>query len=208
MKSQKNINKHPIFNVEMLILVVIAALMIFLINFANAKFNEVVSVDREALLMNANPESPISDDLAKEIVDFRPESCKMIELFSKDFELIFRVQFREGDENRSYENIENHKELMDLFLNNKEGHTNIIVDGEEEDIYFRWTVTNTGEPSLMIIYMARPVVKNLWVFSFVCYIILILIFALVIMMKYRLHRQLLKEYENLQINIKNRVEHY
>lgn len=208
MKSRKNINKHPIFNVEMMILVVIAALMIFLINFANTKLNEVVSVDREALLMNADPESPISDDLAKEIVDFRPESCKMIELFSKDFELIFRVQFREGDENRSYENIENHKELMDLFLNNKEGHTNIIVDGEEEDIYFRWTVTTSGEPSLMIIYMARPVVKNLWVFSFVCYIILILIFTLVIMMKYRLHRQLLKEYENLQINIKNRVEHY
>lgn len=208
MKSQKKTNKHPIFNIEILILVVIAALMIFLINFAEAKFNEVISVDKQALLMNDNPENQISDDFAKEIVNFRPESCKMIELFSKDFELIFRVQFREDDENKLYDNIENHQELMSLFLHNKEGHTNLTIDGEEEDIYFKWTTNNLGEPSLMIIYMARPVVKNLWVFSFICYIILILIFLLVISLKYRMHRQLVREYENLQINTKNRIEHY
>ena len=132
----------------------------------------------------------------------------MIELFSKDFELIFRVQFREDDENKLYDNIENHQELMSLFLHNKEGHTNLTIDGEEEDIYFKWTTNNLGEPSLMIIYMARPVVKNLWVFSFICYIILILIFLLVISLKYRMHRQLVREYENLQINTKNRIEHY
>ena len=72
MKSQKKTNKHPIFNIEILILVVIAALMIFLINFAEAKFNEVISVDKQALLMNDNPENQISDDFAKEIVNFRP----------------------------------------------------------------------------------------------------------------------------------------
>ena len=209
MKKNKKVNKKKsIFNIEILIIFVIAALMIFLINFANAKLNEVITVDREALLMNSDANSLISDDLAKEIIKFRPESCKMIELFSQNFELIFRVQFRENDESRSYDSIKNHPELMDLFLNNKNGHANITVDGEEEDIYFEWTITNTGDAALMIIYMARPVVKNLWLFSFVCYMILLLVFLLVIVMKYRMHKQLMKEYENLQNSIKIRIERY
>ena len=209
MEKNKKVNKKKsIFNIEILIIFVIAALMIFLINFANAKLNEVITVDREALLMNSDANSLISDDLAKEIIKFRPESCKMIELFSQNFELIFRVQFRENDESRSYDSIKNHPELMDLFLNNKNGHANITVDGEEEDIYFEWTTTNTGDAALMIIYMARPVVKNLWLFSFVCYMILFLVFLLIIIMKYRMHKQLIREYENLQNSIKIRIERY
>lgn len=207
MKIQKRKSSTRLLKnyIEILILIIIAILMIFLINFTNNKFNEIMQVDQEAMLMNVNTSEDVYNDLAKEIVDFRPGACKMIESFSEDFQLIFRVQFKNNNDDTGYDDLKNYPDLLKIFSNNQEGHTNIIIDDEEEDVYFRWITTSSGDPELMVIYMARPVIKNLWLFSFTCYLILILIFILIVIIKYYNNKLLNREYENLQNEIKNRI---
>ncbi len=170
------------FNVETIIVLMIAGCMIFLINFANTKLDEVISSDNEALLIQHDPTSKIHQELAEEILNFRPDACKMIEVYTEDFEPMVRVQFKKDHVHD--DDIKKYPDLIAILKSAIDGHTNVIIDDQEEDIYFRWTNnTSTGDPYLFIIYMSRPVVHNLWVFPFVCYLILILIGILLI----RLH---------------------
>lgn len=179
-------SKGSKLTVEIFIILLIALCMLFLIDFSNKKLDEVILSDREALLMSHDPNNPVHEDLAKEIIDFRPDACKMIEVYSENFESLLKVHFKENHNHE--ENIKDYNRLIKLFKTNKEGHTNITIGDEEEDVYFRWTKTANDEMCLVVIYMSRPVVKNLWVFSFICYTILILIFILLL-------RLLLRQYQ-------------
>lgn len=181
-------------NIEVVIIFAIAACVIFLINFADSKLNEVILSDQEALLIRHDPDNPVHEDLAKQIIEFRPDACKMVEVFTKDFDPMFRIQFKE-DDILDDTRITDYPDLMEVFMNNKEGHTNLVIDDYEEDVYFQWTELSTGEVYLVIIYMSRPVVHNLWVFSFVCYLILILIGVLLIRVNLQSHSEKIRFYQ-------------
>lgn len=196
----KKTNKRHSFTIDRLIVVTIALCMIFLIKFAENKLNEVLVSDREALLIEHDENNPLHEELAQEIIGFRPDACKMIEVFSEDFQPIFRVQFKEDDDHLS-QSLYDFPELMSLLKENNDGHTNVTINEEEEDVYFRWTTTTTGERCLFIIYMSRPIVKNLWVFSFVSYMILILVFILFFRLQLKNHYERINYYERISNNM-------
>ncbi len=189
---------------QLLIVGLIAVLMIFLIIFANDKMDQVLDAEQEALLMSHDPNSPIHSELAKEIIKFRPDACKMIEVYSSDLEPLFKVQFLEED-NEADNDISNYPELMELLTSNPEGHTSIVVDEKDEDVYFRWTESSTGDPYLVIIYMSRPVIKNLWVFSLTCYLIIFLVFALMIMLLFNNYNKDIQYYHSLSREVQRRI---
>ena len=192
----------PLLMIELTIIMLIVGLMVFLINFANRKLDQVFDAEQEALLMSHDPNSPIHNELAQEIVKFRPDACKMIEVYSKELEALFKVQFLEED--TPFENdISKYPELMNLLKSNAEGHTSIIVDDKDEDVYFRWTESSTGDPYLVIIYMSRPVVKNFWVFSCICYMILFLIAILVLLILYNNQNKNIQYYHSLSQEIQS-----
>lgn len=188
---------------EVAIIILIAICMIILIIFSNNKLDEVITSDREALLMKHDPDNPIHQDLAEEIIDFRPDACKMIEVYSEKFESLFKVHFKTNHDHK--DNLLDYKDLVRLFKNNKEGHTTITVGDEEEDVYFRWTKTANDEMCLVVIYMSRPIVKNLWVFSALCYTILLLIFILLIRILIKYHNDKIRIYQITSQEIRNRI---
>lgn len=200
----KPTNKKTIFTLESFIILLIASGMIFLINFANSKLNEIFISEQEALLINHVPSNPIHKQLGEEIQYFRPEACKMIEVFSSEFIPEFTVQF-DTTSQIPENSIKDYPDLLELFKANSEGHTSITIDDKEEDVYFKWVTTSTNEYYLVIIYMSRSKVENLWVFNFVCYLILILVFILLIRLHIIHHNDHIQYYRSLSDNVRSRL---
>ena len=149
------------------------------------------------LLMHPNQEDEIDEDLAEKIIAFRPDACKLIELYDENFQSVFKVAFTDESEDIKYNNLNEYEDLIALFESSPQGHTSFEIDDEKEDIVFEWTESSDGTRYLLIVYMSRPIVKNTWVFSFVCYIILILVFTLVIRMMFRQNKARIRHYESL-----------
>jgi len=183
------------FTLETAIVIAIAVCMIFLINFANSKMEEITISNQESLLINHDPNNPIHEDLAQEIVKFRPGACKLIDVYGEDLEPIFSVQFYDTNEN--HRKLSDFPDLVDLLMNNPEGHTEVEINGVTENVYFRWSETSRGEHYLVMVYMSQPKVNNLWVFPFVCYIILILVFFLLIRIHIIQHNEKIRYYQSL-----------
>lgn len=176
-------HKNSSVAIEIFIVALIALCMIILINISDQKIDEVLGT-RDSIILRKNPDDTIDEILAKEIKMFRTNACTMVEAYDENFKLVLEMPF---DETHVHSDLRNFQALQDLFKKYEEGHTRIIINDEEEDIYFRWTANDKGESRLVIMYMSRPVVKHLWLIPFLCYVILILIFALLV--RFRLSQQ-------------------
>lgn len=198
--------RNPGYKIEMGIIFIIAGCLLFLIFFADRKLEEIIISDREALLIQHDPTDKLHEELADSIIDFRPDACKMIEVFSEDLQPIFRIQFRDDDEHTK-EELEDYPELVRLLNNNEDGHTQVTIGDEEEDVYFRWTETVSGDKRLVIIYMSRPIVHNMWVFHLVCYTILILVFILFILLQLKGHRDKVEQYKTISLDVQSTLIH-
>jgi hypothetical protein len=165
--------------------------------FANAKLNQFDEQEDAMLLMHPNQYDEVDEELAKTIITFRPEACKLIELYDENFQSVFKVTFTEETDDIKYNNLSDYDDLVEMFKASPQGHTSFEIDDQEEDIVFEWTESSDGTRYLIIIYMSRPMVRNTWVFSFVCYIILILVFTLMIRMMFKQNTTRIKHYKSL-----------
>jgi hypothetical protein len=189
--DEKNINKYD-YRIDLFIVISIMACLIFIVYFANSKFNEIASSDREALLIEDSSDDSLEQQLADSIIQFRPDACKMIEVYSEKYEPIFKVKFK--DDQSLDDSLLDHPDLIELFNTNYDGHTEVVIGEETEDIYFRWETTTSGEKCLFIIYMSKPIVENIWVFTLVCCIVMILVGILFLRLYMRSHRDALNRY--------------
>ena len=196
MKSNK---KLSMINVETIIIIAIAACVLFLNVFTSNKLSSLKTAGEEAMFIMDGLEYPESDKFREEILKYRPDSCKMIEMYNSDFKLLFSLQF---DDAHSIQNgnMIDHPKLLEVLNSSNEGQTSIEMDGYTENIYFQWINNDHEEKRLIIIYSCLEEVEHLWIFKMVCYIILILLFFLLI----RLH---LKEYKMVVNNYKRVSKH-
>lgn len=191
--------------IEIAIVFIIAICLLILINFSDGKFEEVQGLTQEAMLIEHDPGNPVHDELAQKIMEYRPNSYKMIEIYSEDFERIMKVQFQEDDEYVD-QPLTDYPELIELFKSHQDGHTSITVDGMDEDIYFRWSeIGDDGYQCLMIIYISRHIVENTWVFHLICYIILILVSILLVMLLLQQYKDKVDYYKSISGNVDDRL---
>ena len=192
--------------IEISLVILIALCMLMLINVSNTKINEVLA-GNNSILLRENPDKQIEKLLAKEMSTYQIEACTLMEIYDGNFELIGRVPFVDGhDHSHIQGGIKNHERLKAIFKKYPEGHTRIEIGDKEQDIYFRWTTKNsTGEDRFVLFYVARPVVKNLWVIPFLCYLILILIFTLVVRLRMSCQRDRINYYHNSSMRVQSRM---
>lgn len=200
-----NPKKDNSTRIDTVIIFLVAACMIFLIDFAHDKLHEFDRMEQEALLVNHNPSNPIHEDLAKEIIQYRPGAYKMIEIYTPDFEIMMTLQFAKSDEYST--DLSQYPDLVELFYTHDEGHTQITVNDKIEDIYFRWTEGANNNKYLIIVYASRAPVKNLAIFDFVCYIVLLLMFMLLFRLRMKQYREKIKQYKDIQDDVRNRISH-
>lgn len=187
--------KRPFFNFETIIILVIALCVIFLNSFTTIKMSELESSGNDALFIRQDLPYEDSEILAEEIVQYHPDTCKMIEMYDENFEMVFSVQFDEKV--IECNNIHNYPELIELLKESKEGQTTITIGDAEEYVYFQWTTNNRNENRLLLVYTAKQEVQNIWIFSFVCYMVMILIFVLLIKMHTCNFSERIKHYRHI-----------
>lgn len=194
-------NKKHLITIETIIIIAIAGCMLFLNFFTSNKLEQLERAGDEALFIRQD--LPYSEDkeLSEEILQYRPDSFKMIEMYSEDFELLLSISFR--DENTPDNDINNYPELINLLKSNQYGETVISIDGYEEAVHFQWVTNNRNEKRLMIIYSSKPEVANIWVFNLVCYIVIVLVFLLLIRMHIRRYHEKINEYKSKTDSIRD-----
>lgn len=200
-----NKKKRSIINVETLIILAIAGCIIFLNSFTTSKLFELENAATEAMFIKDGLEYVDSNALGEEIIKYHPDSCKMIEIYDESFKLLFSLQFDETTHTIHNNDIKNHPELVSLLQGNHEGQTAITIDEYNEDVYFQWVTNNRNEKRLVIVYSTKPVVEGIWVFSFVCYLILILIFLLLIRIHTRHYNDKIEQYHKTSINFRDEI---
>lgn len=200
----KNKKSNSILNIETIIIIAIAACIIFLNGFTVNKLAELDRAGTEAMFIKDGLEYSESEQLGKEIVKYRPDSCKMIEMYDDSFELLFSLQFDETNPIHD-NNINNHPELLELLRNNKEGQTSISIGDYDEEVYFQWVINDRDEQRLVIVYSTKQVVDGIWVFSFVCYLVLILVFFLLIRLHYKDYKEKVRQYAKTSGNFRYEV---
>lgn len=169
--------------IEILIMIIISICIIFLIGFVNDKFEEYEGVEEAMLFIRETPEYNVDETiLSQEMMNFRPNGCKLIELYTEDFQPVFRVAFTNDESLSNFDELYEYPKLTSIFESEEYGHTSFEIGDQKEDIIFEWTESTDGNRYLLIVYMVRPIVENIWVFSLICYIILILGFTLILRM--------------------------
>lgn len=189
---------------DTVIIILIAACIVGMIQASNYKIDEIFNSHRESLLVRDNEEDDISDEFAAQLLEFRPDSCKMIEIYSQDLELVMRMQFIEEHEHAG--NLKDYPELMELLKTHQEGHTTIRTEDDETDIYFRWEHTvKTETPILTMVYMSRPIVKNLWIIPFLGYMILIMSCTLLLRNRIIRGHESTRRYQELSREVQSKL---
>lgn len=126
------------------------------------------------------------------IKEYQPNPGKMIEIYDENYDLAFRIDFSDSEEDDMvYNNIKDFPELMEYFDENREGHTYFkSSENKETDLYFRWYMVNDhmgpggmveGDTEhLVLIFMTRPEAVSYVLSRILSYTILVLAFSIVL----------------------------
>lgn len=208
MNNNRSKSKRRNNNIETLIVILIAGCMVFLINFTNSKLAEFARLEQEAILINQDPENPVYNQLASEIIKYR--GCcpyKMVEVYTEDFDLMMTLQFIDK-ETEPLTNLHNYSDLIELFSSHQEGQTSIMTGDDKDvkqDIYFKWVPGTDGQRYLIITYSFYHPVDNLWVFNFIGYLVIVLVFALLIMLRIRRYNDKIQQYQSLSNDVRKSI---
>lgn len=178
------------FIIDLSIVVLIAIGLIFMNFFVINRFSELEDAGNKAMFIN--DDIPIIDEESaiSEIVDYQSNAYNMLEVYDENLDLMISIQFNTNHPVLPSNDISNYPDIMEQLQDQESGR--FVVERENDDgstineeISFNWLLNNRGEKRLIIIYSTKPVVENLWIFSLVCYGILILVMILLIRFIYR-----------------------
>ena len=166
--------------------------------------NELDAAGQNALFIRQDLPYQDSEVLAEEIIQYHPDSCKMIEMYDENFEMVFSIQF--DKEMAECNNIHKYPELINLFKESKEGQTTITLGDIDQYVYFQWTSNNRGENRLIVVYSTKEEVQNIWVFTFVCYMVLIMVFILLIRLHHSYYVDKVNQYKKVSKDLNDEIK--
>lgn len=193
----KRSNYHR-WNIEIPIIILIAGLIIVLMNFTNRKLDEIAMSDAEVLFIDTTiqTDDTLYGELSKAIQEFRPESCKLVEIYDEDLNLLIKIEFL-TNEGKSDQVLSEYPQLVEILTNNESGSTSIETDDVVEYVYFKWAYTESGERILFMVYTAKAQVHSIWVIDALCYAILILVGILMVVVSIRNNHERIRYYNDM-----------
>ena len=207
--NDKNNKKSRFITFDTVIITLIAICIIFMINLADYKINEIFESYRYA---------PISEDIlmeeygsSDEVVDFIPEMCRMVEAYTihanNEIEQILKIDFITNEDSAIYRTtLFDHPDIIESLETENEGFNLVQIEDEEVAIYFRKVVlTNNNEERIIVLYMSRPDIKYIWMIDLLGYTILVLVLILLVHQMYEKQKVTLKYYNTLANNVRDTI---
>ena len=189
--------------VDTIIVLLIAACLIFINGFTVRKLNELEHAGKSAIFIKDDIQVFEDETLSEEIRDFIPEAYKMIELYDENLDLLFQAKFVDVKEPSTKTDIKKYSSLTDILYNNEEGQTSLTINDEEQNIYFKWVMNSRNEHRLLIVYSSIKQVSGIWIFSLMCYITLILVFVLLIRIRTASYHDKIRQYKDMTEHLRN-----
>ena len=181
--------------IETIVMIIIAGCMIFLNIFTTQKLSALEHSKKDAMFVMDEIVFNNDEDFTKEIVEYLPEPYKLIEVYNDKLELQFHVEFNDHHDAKK-DSLSNYPNLISILKSHEEGQTTTKIGDSEQDIYFKW-LNSSGGKHLLMVYSSAEEVKGLWLFTLICYIVIVLVFLLLISSKIRSYHEKVKEYNEL-----------
>ncbi len=197
--------KNAGLNIETLLILLIAGCILFINAFTVRKLNELESAGTSAIFIKDDIKVIEDEKIREEIKEYIPETYKMIELYDENLDILFQAKFNGSDE-IIMNDIRKYKNLTELLLSKDEGQTVIDINGKEQSIYFRWVTNTRDEKRLLIVYSTLNKVRGIWLFSFACYITLILVFILLIRLHSKSYHDKINQYHYLTRSLRMQLK--
>ena len=185
------------------IVICIAILMAGLISLINYNFNQIIH-DTDTLIFRENDNVIVSDQLRSGMENYKVEKFPMLEIYDTEYNQLLRLPLdKDPHDSILYDTMKNHTDLQETFSQYDEGYTKMNVDGYDEDIYFSWVVTSDGHKELIIVYLSRPAIKLMWAIPFICYLILLLVFVIIVRIQLSIRRSKIDQYNKSALSVQN-----
>lgn len=189
--------------ITMGIVICIAILMAGLISLINYNFNQIIH-DTDTLIFRENDNVIVSDQLRSGMENYKVEKFPMLEIYDTEYNQLLRLPLdKDPHDSILYDTMKNHTDLQETFSQYDEGYTKMNVDGYDEDIYFSWVVTSDGHKELIIVYLSRPAIKLMWAIPFICYLILLLVFVIIVRIQLSIRRSKIDQYNKSALSVQN-----
>ena len=193
-------------NLDTLIILAIGAGILFINIFTTTKLNEFEKARKSAIFIRDDLQMINDEDLSEEIKEYIPEAYKMIELYDEKFDLLFQIQFNDPNEDLLPNNsIQLYPTLFNTLSTNDEGQASVTMGDQEEQVYFKWVTNTYGERRLLIVYNSTKTVSGIWLFSLVCYLVLILVFVLLIRIHSKRYHEKISQYRQMTNMIRDEL---
>lgn len=209
MKTNEKVKKSKFFTFDTVIITLIAICIIFMINLADYKINEIFESYRYM---------PLSEDVlleefesSDEVVDFIPEMCRMVEAYDitegNQLEQILKIDFVTNEDSPVYNtSIFDYPDIIESINIENEGFSIVQIEDEEAAIYFRKVVlTSNSEERIIVLYMSRPNIKYIWLIDLIGYIILVLVLILLLHQMYEKQKVTLRYYNAMANNVRDTI---
>lgn len=193
--------KRAVNKIEVVLIVVIVASIFMLTHGIDSNLRTTTITHNVLTSPTQN-----KDMFIKEPFTYNLDSVTEVEVYDARMTRMSKNIFQDDHHNISIEDLENNIELFDIMRNNPYGHIDIILpDGTSENVYFRWGYDQYGTRELLVVYNAGKIVPGAWMLNFLCYLILIFVFGLVILHKLHTQEFYIKDYEDTQKRIQERI---
>ena len=182
--------KMPSQRALYLAIILIIAACIFGLNFyVSSKLKDIQNSSQTVIYIN---DPAISDEIEYII----PDTYKMLELYDDNFGLLYRSRANDGNPVEALNISAYRSQLISYKKTNDWQNLSHIDENCKHDIYFRWVKSETGRSTIIIAYGMGDVQFSVWIVSFICYFILMLLFAVITLINSKTYGDSIEKYQN------------
>lgn len=194
--------------IDTMLIILIAICLIFINGYTINKIHSLEKSLYSALSIDDNVQIVNNPQLIEEIKSLMPETCKMVELYDSNISLVFKTKIIGTDVSPGLtdESAINSDEFISVIKEYEEGQTIVTIDENDQVVYFKWITTVVGDRYLLVVYNSMEKVDGLWVFSFTCHIMLILIFVLLIRIRNTSYYEKIDQYQQIADSLYNEIK--
>ena len=193
------IMKRHVNKIELFLVVIIVGSIFLLTHSMDDIITRTTSLD-DAI----NQQTYTQHQFMREPFNYDLERVTEIEIYNANMLLMSRTILNDNHKNISLSSVDNKDDIISIMNTHQSGHISVTLpDRSTENLYFKWGYNSGGTRELTVIYNAGVEIQGLWKLNFLCYLILIFVFGLVVLHKLHVQELYIRDYQAVQTRVQS-----